>query len=175
MSVFIYFPNSHLTILWTIFEPLSEGRLGEKEERLVGDSRAGDSQWPASVTVSAGIRPSAGLVYFYILISYQQAPLLPQPAITTLPPICPFCTPLTNRRQRKCKFQLQLRCYEPLSSLLLAMVWKSRRVSLLRQMEYCSQLKTTMFWKCFAWLDNFPILDISRIDGKVSVMVFLNI
>ena len=62
--------------------------------RGVGDSRAGDSQWPASVTVSAGIRPSAGLVYFYILISYQSQPP-PSPAstpITILPLLYPFCT-----------------------------------------------------------------------------------
>ena len=68
----------------------AEDSIGEKERWRLSIHNGGHQ-----LQYQAGIRPSAGLVYFYILISYQDSqppPPCVQPAITTLPLFFLFST-----------------------------------------------------------------------------------
>ena len=69
---------------------IQEDSIGEKERWRLSIHNGGHQ-----LQYQAGIRSSAGLVYFYILISYQDSqppPPCVQPAITTLPLFFLFST-----------------------------------------------------------------------------------
>ena len=113
---------------------------------LVGDSRAGIHNGGHQLQYQPASDPA--LASFIFTSSFLTSPGT-SPTSPTSPPLQPsqhfppftlFAPLLTNRIQRKCKFQSrnfdQLGRSQPPSSLLLAIVRKSRTVSLLPHMEY---------------------------------------